>query len=161
MFTKGIGDTLTCGSYKGIKLVEHAMKVLERVIVREKLVKYCENWQYAVWLYGRKEHNRCNFQSSSVAGELLGKEEKSLDGFCGFREGYWVLTVFPVRCFWWASKCLGEDEWLVWAMYEDATTTDFSECDWERKQGLHCKSGSASGLSSQSIAVYHCIRGFV
>jgi hypothetical protein len=49
----------------------------------------------------------------------------------------------------------------VRAMYEDATTTDCSECDWERKQGLHCMSGSASGLSSQSIAVYHCIRGFV
>ena len=36
-----------------------------------------------------------------------------------------------------------------------------SECDWERKQGLHSKSGSASRLSSQSIAVHHCIRRFV
>ena len=25
------GDALACGSYKGIKLLEHAMKVLERV----------------------------------------------------------------------------------------------------------------------------------
>ena len=29
---KGKGDDLTCGSYKGIKLLEHAVKVLERVI---------------------------------------------------------------------------------------------------------------------------------
>ena len=29
---KGKGDALTCGSYRGIKLLEHAMKVLERVI---------------------------------------------------------------------------------------------------------------------------------
>ena len=28
---KGKGDALTCGSYRGIKLLEHAMKVLERV----------------------------------------------------------------------------------------------------------------------------------
>ena len=31
---KGKGDALACGSYRGIKLVEHAMKVLERVIER-------------------------------------------------------------------------------------------------------------------------------
>ena len=31
---KGKGDALTCGSYRGIKLIEHAMKVLERVIER-------------------------------------------------------------------------------------------------------------------------------
>ena len=29
---KGKGDALICGSYRGIKLLEHAMKVLERVI---------------------------------------------------------------------------------------------------------------------------------
>ena len=28
------GDALECGSYRGIKLVEHAMKILERVIER-------------------------------------------------------------------------------------------------------------------------------
>ena len=35
------------------------------------------------------------------------------------------------------------------------------EGKWERKQGLQCQSGSASGLCPQSIAVYHCIRGLV
>ena len=29
---KGKGDALTCGSYRGIELLEHAMKVLERAI---------------------------------------------------------------------------------------------------------------------------------
>ena len=31
---KGKGDALACGSYRGMKLVEHAMKVLEKVIER-------------------------------------------------------------------------------------------------------------------------------
>ena len=35
---KGKGDALTCGSYRGMKLSEHAMKVLERVI-EERLRK--------------------------------------------------------------------------------------------------------------------------
>ena len=38
---KGKGDALACGSYRGIKLVENAMKVLERVIEKRvrKIVK--------------------------------------------------------------------------------------------------------------------------
>ena len=31
---KGKGEALTCGTYRGIKLLEHAMKVLKRVIER-------------------------------------------------------------------------------------------------------------------------------
>jgi len=28
---KGKGDTVECGSYRGIKLLEHAMKVVEKI----------------------------------------------------------------------------------------------------------------------------------
>ena len=44
---KGKGDALACGSYRGIKLLEHAMKVLERAIqgrVRERLCSL-DLWQ--------------------------------------------------------------------------------------------------------------------
>ena len=30
---KGKGDPMECGSYRGIKLLEHAMKVIERIFV--------------------------------------------------------------------------------------------------------------------------------
>ena len=36
--------------------------------------KNCENWQHAVWIYGRKEHKRCYHHSSSVAGKYLATE---------------------------------------------------------------------------------------
>ena len=29
---KGKGDALECGSYRGIRLLEHVMKILERVV---------------------------------------------------------------------------------------------------------------------------------
>ena len=32
---KGKGDPIECGSYRGIKLLEHAMKVLERILSTE------------------------------------------------------------------------------------------------------------------------------
>jgi len=30
---KGKGDPVECGSYRGIKLLEHAMKVVEQIVV--------------------------------------------------------------------------------------------------------------------------------
>ena len=32
---KGKGDPMECGSYRGIKLLEHAMKVVERIFEQE------------------------------------------------------------------------------------------------------------------------------
>ena len=36
---KGKGDALECGSYRGIKLLDHVMKVLERVIEKRVIGK--------------------------------------------------------------------------------------------------------------------------
>ena len=30
----GKGDIMSCGSYRGVKLIEHAMKIVERVLER-------------------------------------------------------------------------------------------------------------------------------
>ena len=44
---KGKGDALTCGSYRGIKLLEHAKKVLERVIEgRGRKIVKIDNMQF-------------------------------------------------------------------------------------------------------------------
>ena len=32
---KGKGDAMSCGSYRGVKLLEHAMKIIERVRERQ------------------------------------------------------------------------------------------------------------------------------
>ena len=32
---KGNGDVMSCGSYRGVKLLEHAMKVVERILERK------------------------------------------------------------------------------------------------------------------------------
>ena len=32
---KGKGDAMSCGSYRGVKLLEHAMKIFERVLGRQ------------------------------------------------------------------------------------------------------------------------------
>ena len=70
---KGKGDALECGSYRGIKLVEHAMKILERVIERRvRNVVKIDSMQFG-FMAGEK-HNRCNFHCSPATGEISGKE---------------------------------------------------------------------------------------
>ena len=45
---EGKGDALTCGSYRGIKLLEHAMKVLEKLIegTRERKIVKIDSMQF-------------------------------------------------------------------------------------------------------------------
>src|SRR5206468_12324731 len=38
---KGKGDSLECGSYRGIKLLDHAMKIFERVIEGKVRSRVC------------------------------------------------------------------------------------------------------------------------
>ena len=33
---KGKGDVMDCGAYRGVKLLEHAMKIVERVLGEQK-----------------------------------------------------------------------------------------------------------------------------
>ena len=47
---KGKGDVMDCGAYRGVKLLEHAMKIVERVLEKRirELVKV-DDMQF--WLY--------------------------------------------------------------------------------------------------------------
>ena len=51
---KGKGDALACGSYRGIKLLEHAMKVLERVI-EERVRKIVKIDSLDLWRVGARQ----------------------------------------------------------------------------------------------------------
>ena len=50
---KGKWDALQCGSYRGIRLLEHVMKILEESCGGSG-EEYCQDRRYAVWLYGRE-----------------------------------------------------------------------------------------------------------
>jgi len=48
---KGKEDPIECGSYRGIKLLQHAMKVLERIF--EYRIRQHIDTDDAVWIYER------------------------------------------------------------------------------------------------------------
>jgi len=48
---KGKGDPMECGSNRGIKLLEHAMKALERMFEHRIWQQINIRRRYAVWIY--------------------------------------------------------------------------------------------------------------
>ena len=39
---KGKGDVMSCGSYRGVKLLKHALKIVERVLKANANTNQCE-----------------------------------------------------------------------------------------------------------------------
>ena len=50
---KGKGDMMDYGTYRGVKLLEHAMKIVERVLER----RITEGRWHAIWLYAWVGHD--------------------------------------------------------------------------------------------------------
>ena len=118
---KGKGDALTCGSYRGIKLLKHAMKVLERVIEERvrKIVKI-DDMQFG-FMAGRSTTDAI-FLVRQLQEKYLARNKKLWMAFVDLEKAF---DRVPREVVWWALRYLGVDEWIVSvirAIYEDATT---------------------------------------
>ena len=119
---KGKGDALECGSYRGIKLVEHAMKILERVIERRvRNVVKIDSMQFG--FMAGKSTTDAIFNVRQLQEKYLARNKELWMAFVDLEKAF---DRVPREVVWWALRCLGVDEWIVSvikAMYEDATTT--------------------------------------
>ena len=119
---KGKGDALECGSYRGIKLVEHAMKILERVIERRvRNVVKIDSMQFG--FMAGKSTTDAIFIVRQLQEKYLARNKELWMAFVDLEKAF---DRVPREVVWWALRCLGVDEWIVSvikAMYEDATTT--------------------------------------
>jgi hypothetical protein len=119
---KGKGDALECGSYRGIKLLEHAMKILERVIesrVRE-IVKI-DDMQFG--FMAGKSTTEAIFVVRQMQEKYLAKKKDLWMAFVDLEKAF---DRVPRDVVWWALRALGVDEWIVLvikAMYEEAMTS--------------------------------------
>ena len=119
---KGKGDALECGSYRGIKLVEHAMKILERVIERRvRNVVKIDSMQFG--FMAGKSTTDAIFIVRQLQEKYLARNKELWLAFVDLEKAF---DRVPRKVVWWALRCLGVDEWIVSvikAMYEDASTT--------------------------------------
>jgi hypothetical protein len=137
---KGKGDALECGSYRGIKLLEHVMKILERVIDNRvrKLVKI-DDMQFG--FMAGKGTTDAIFIVRQVQEKYLAKNKDLWMAFVDLEKAF---DRVPREVVWWALRKLGVDEWLVSvikAMYVDATTSvkvnGKESVGFEVKVGVH------------------------
>ena len=65
----GKGDVTSCGSYREVKLLEHAMKIVERVLERRIRTLVYLN-KMAVWIYARKRNSECDIHCEGNVGGI-------------------------------------------------------------------------------------------
>ena len=106
---KGKGDALTYGSYRGIKLLEHVMKGLERVSEGRlrKIVKI-DSMQFG-FMSGRGTTDAV-FIFRQLQGKYLAKNKELGMAFVDLVKAF---DRVPREVVWWALRYLGVDEWIV------------------------------------------------
>ena len=119
---KGKGDAMECGSYRGIKLLEHVMKILERVIEgKVRNVVNIDSMQFG--FMAGKGTTDAIFIVRQLEEKYLAKKKQLWLAFVDLEKAF---DRVPRDVVWWALRSLGVDEWIVSvikSMYENATTS--------------------------------------
>ena len=118
---EGEDDALVCGSYRDIRLLEHAMKVLERVIeTRVRKIVKIDSMQFG-FMAGRGTTGAI-FIVLQLQKKYLGKNKELWMTFVDLEKAF---DMVPREVVEWALRYLGVDEWIVSvirAMCKDTTT---------------------------------------
>ena len=137
---KGKGDALERGNYRGLKLTEQVMKVLERVVdglIRQ--VVSTDDSQFG-FVPGRGTTDAI-FVIRQLQEKYLAANKRLYMAFVDLEKAY---DRVPRKVIWWALRKLGVDEWivrLVQGMYSNARSRvrvgeAYSE-EFEVKVGVH------------------------
>ena len=97
------------GNYRGLKLLDHAMAVMERVIVsiiRDRIS--IDNMQFG-FMPGRGTTDAI-FILRQLQEKYLAKNKKLFFAFVDLEKAF---NRVPRRVIWWAMRKLGIDEWIV------------------------------------------------
>ena len=143
---KGKGDALNRGNYRGLKLTEHVMKVMERIV--DELIRELINideMQFA-FVHGRGTTD-ATFIIRQLQEKFLSMKDlsgKNLTLYFAFVDLEKAFDRVPRKVLWWAMRSLGIDEWivrLVQAMYSNARSRvrvgdSYSE-EFEVTVGVH------------------------
>ena len=119
---KGKGDALECGSYRGIKLLEHGMKVFERVLearLRRNVV--IDDMQFG-FMPGRGTTDAI-FIVRQLQERYLEKNRELWMAFVDLEKAF---DRVPREVLWWALREVGVEEHtisVIKAMYAGATTS--------------------------------------
>ena len=109
---KGKRDPMECGSYRGIKLLEHAMKVVERIFehrIRQQIE--VDDMQFG-FMKGKGTTDAI-FTVRQMQENFRVKGKKLYFGFVDLEKAFDRVPREVIR---WAMRKLGVEEWLVSAV---------------------------------------------
>ena len=118
---KGKGNALECSSYRGIKLLEHILKVLERVI-EARLRKTVKIDEMQFGFCPGKGTTDAIFIVRQVQEKFLGKQKELWMAFVDLEKAF---DRVPHEVLWWALRHVGVEEWMlnvIKSMYDGVTT---------------------------------------
>ena len=122
---KGKGDALDRGNYRGLKLTEHVLKVLERIVdtvIRE--IVDIDGMQFA--FVPERGTTDAIFILRQLQERFLSSKDsqgKNKPLYFAFVDLEKAFDRIPRKVLWWAMRSLGVDEWvvrLVQGMYNNA-----------------------------------------
>ena len=144
---KGKGNALECSSYRGIKLLDHVLKVLERVLeARLRKTVKIDDMQFG--FSPGKGTTDAIFIVRQVEEKLLGKQKELWMAFVDLEKAF---DRVPREVLWWALRHVGVEEWMVNvinSLYEGFTTAvkrNGEESESFEVKGNELQSGSRSG----------------
>ena len=96
---KGKGDAMNCGAYRGVKLLQHAMKIVEKVLGRRMrhMVKVDE-MQFG---FMPQRNNRCSVHFKEVTRGVLGQGEEVVTSRLEMPSTYNQFSKVKKKCFVW------------------------------------------------------------
>src|SRR3989442_3743511 len=138
---KGKGNALECSSYRGTKLLDHVLKVLERVLeARLRKTVKIDDMQFR--FSPGKGTTDAIFIVRHVQEKLLGKQEL----WMAFVDLEKAFDRVPGEVLWWALRHVGVKEWMVngiKSLYEGVTTA--VKRNGEESESFEVKVGGHQG----------------
>ena len=110
---------MECGSYRGIKLLEHAMKVVERIF-EHRIRQQIEVDDMQFWFMKGKGTTDAIFTVRQMQEKFRVKGKKLYFGFVDLEKAFDTVPREVIRL---AMRKLGVEEWLVSAVMSSHWTT--------------------------------------